>query len=474
MVLDLAVRDRRNRPIFDLRPEEVSITDNGAPAKLTGLQLVNGKQKSEPLITLLFDRPGMPASKRKSRDLLFGGSASGARVTSQRLRDAAERFLRAFPSDGFDFSVVDVWGRLQIEQEYTEDHKAINQAVLAAVKPAVYGTRVAANAVEQRVVQVAKTGQDAKGTAASTRERTLARTMYEAMQTSSHISKDQHLSLSLSCLLALVESQQSLPGRKAVVYFAPDTEASADSESGSSKDSRAKDAVHSIIGAANRAGVTIYVVLPDEPGDDDALETLLAISGMSAGSGVVDITAAGNPFMGSDNGMFANATTASKKQNTDAADDDLNQLARQTGGDVLNAGHAMSRPVKDLMRGLTNYYEASFVPASNVEDGSFHTTAFRTTRKGLRMRAQTGYLALPPNAGITETPQPFELPLMALLRRPKVPNDVDYRAAVLNMGHEDEDSVNLMALEVPVSALTVHEDTSTHLEFGSCIGAGDH
>jgi hypothetical protein len=80
------------------------------------------------------------------------------------------------------------------------------------------------------------------------------------------------------------------------------------------------------------------------------------------------------------------------------------------------------------------------------------------------MRAQTGYLALPASAGITMTPQPFELPLMALLKRPQLPAEVDYRAAVLAMGNQDEGSVNLLALEAPLSELTVHEDTSTHLD----------
>lgn len=470
VVLDLAVRDRRNRPILDLQPSEISITDNGAPAKLTNLQLVNGKQKNEPLITLLFDRPGLPASKkRNSEDMLFGGSPSAARETSRRLRDAATRFLKSAPADGFQFAVVDVWGRLQIQQEYTEDRKELEKAVLAAVKPEPAGTSVAENAIERRVVEVAKTGQDATGAAANTRERALARSLYSAMQTSSHISKDQHLSRSLACLLALVESQQSLPGRKAVVYFAPDNDSSTDSDSGSSKDSRAKDAMRSIIGAANRAGVNIYVVVPDEPVDDDALNTLLSLGGMSAtnSSTPVDITGAGNPLMGSDNGLYAMETTASaaaKKANTESTNDDLNELARQTGGDVFNSGVGMSKGVKGLVRGLTTYYEASFVPASTIEDGSFHTTAFKTTRKGLRMRAQTGYLALPPSAGINETPQPFELPLMALLKRPQLPAEVDYRAAVLAMGNQDEGSVNLLALETPLSELTVHEDTSTHLD----------
>lgn len=471
VVLDLSVHDWRNRPVLNLRPEEISITDNGVPAKLRTLHLVNGKEMDEPLITLLFDRPGLPAVKKKSvEDSLFGGSASAARETSRRLRDAGTRFLKGVPGSGFQVAVADVWGRLQIEQEFTTDRKQINQAVLAAVKPEPVGTRVEENTVEQHLVQIAKTGQSASGAAASTHERALARSMYAAMQTSSHIAKDQHLSRSLACLMALVESQQSLPGRKAIVYFVPDSEANVGSGDGLNKDSHAQDAMHSIIGAANRAGVNIYVVVPDQPVDDDALATVLAFGAMGAtySSASVDITGGGNPMMGADNGMYAMATTASsatKHSNMESsAGDDLNELARQTGGDVFNSGVGMSKGVKGLIRGLTTYYEASFVPSSDVQDGSFHTTAFRTTRKGLRMRAQTGYLALPPSAGITTAPQPFELPLMALLKQTQLRGEIDYRAEVLNMGHQEEGSVNLLALEVPVSALSVHEDSSTHLD----------
>ena len=116
--LDLAVRDRHNKPILDLKLQELAVADNGKPAKLTDLRLVNGEQQDEPLITLLFDRPGMDNIKKGSEDSLFDTSASAARGTSRELRQMASRFLNAFPSGGIQFAVVDVWGRLQIQQEY--------------------------------------------------------------------------------------------------------------------------------------------------------------------------------------------------------------------------------------------------------------------------------------------------------------------------------------------------------------------
>jgi len=45
--LDLTVRDRHNRPVFDLKPEEMPVTDNSKPAKLTEMRLVNGERLND-------------------------------------------------------------------------------------------------------------------------------------------------------------------------------------------------------------------------------------------------------------------------------------------------------------------------------------------------------------------------------------------------------------------------------------------
>jgi VWFA-related protein len=463
--LDLAIRDRHNRPILDLKPEELTVTDNGVPVKLTDLRLVNGEQHDEPLITLLFERPGMGDSKRRSEESLFDVSASAARETSRKLRQEGLRFVNAFPAGAFRFAVMDVWGRLQIQQEYSANRKAIAEGVSTAVQPEVYGTRVEANAVERRLAQVAKAGQDSTSAAVSVRERTLARSMYTALRTSSSIAKDQHLSPSQACLLALVEAQQSLPGRKAIVYFKSIAEGSGDPYQRSGKDSHAQDALKSIIGAANRSGVNIYVVLPYMLQDD---VQLFALSTADMVGGVDQLKPFAVPTQGSVAtmglnifGQAASATLATK--NNLSAQEDMGTLAKQTGGDVLIGSGRMTGRVKDLVRSQTMYYEASFVPPSGVEDGTFHTTAFRVSRRGLRMRARTGYLAMPPSAGITDPIQPFEVPLIAMLKRQELPADLDYRARVMQMEHVDEGNVGLLALEVPVSGVQVHTDTSTDL-----------
>jgi VWFA-related protein len=463
--LDLAVRDRHNKPVLDLKPQELSVTDNGARIPVNDLRLVNGKGQADPLITLFFERPGMTGGRKGSDDYMFGRSPNAARETSRQLRDAASKFLRAFPGSGVEVSVVDAWGRLQIQQGYTSDRKALTKAINAAVNPEVYGTRVVANAEEQRQIQIAKTGQDAGKPVGGTRQRALARTMYAAMRASSHVAKDQHLPLSLACLLALVEAQQSIPGQKAIAYFATPGEVSGGDSNWQSQDSHAKAAIRSIIGAANRAGVTIYVVIPDEVQDTSRIDAIYSMAGMnmSSNTGVVDITGNGNPMMGDTTALIM-ASMASPKLGTISAQENLNVLARQTGGDVLNASARMGGSIRSLLDGLTTYYEASFVPPTAIQDGSFHETAFKTSRRGLRMRARTGYLALPLSAGISEPPQPFELPLIAVLKQKELPREIDYRAGVLRMGLQEQGNVHLLALEVPVNGLEVREDVNTHLD----------
>lgn len=468
--LDLSVRDRHNEPVLDLKQGDITVTDNGKPAKLTDLKLMDGKGQEEPLITLFFDRPGMEDSKRRTEDSLFATSASAARESSKRLRQQANNLLKAFPASGFRFAVVDVWGRLQIQQEESDNRKATAEAVLTAIDPQVYGVKMEANALEQRLVRIAKTGQDSEGKVSNAWERTLARSMYTAMQTSGRVSKDQHLSQSQACLLALTEAQQSLPGRKAIVYFMSTEGGIGDPNVRSGKDSHGKEALNSIIGAANRAHVNIYVVLSDKlenPGDlitnswgNGSLAGRVGSMTSAAGTGM---SAGQASSMNNDAVSYSSGGVTGPSESVVAANEDMDRLATQTGGAVLYAGGHMTRPVKTLAENLTTYYEASFDPSAEVKDGSFHTTVFRATRRGLRMQGRRAYLAMPPNAGLADAPQPFELPLMALLKQQDLPRDLDYRAAVLNLERGSDGNVALVALETPVSGLELRTDASTNL-----------
>ena len=46
--LDLVVKDKKHNAILDLKPEDIEVTDNGTPVKLTGLHLVKADAGTSP------------------------------------------------------------------------------------------------------------------------------------------------------------------------------------------------------------------------------------------------------------------------------------------------------------------------------------------------------------------------------------------------------------------------------------------
>jgi VWFA-related protein len=471
VLLDLVVQDRRDRPIVDLQPEQIFITDNGAPVKLTSLRLVTGSHADPSLIALLFDRPGIAGKQEATQTDAIGMPATSVQELTKGLREAAQNLLKPFPQAGFQFAVLDVWGRLEMQQAYTADRKAVARAIVSAAEPGQYGVKATPPTAEARLAAVAKTGQDSSGVAIGAAERTLARSLNSAIGDSGRIVTSQHLSASLASLLALVESMQSLPGRKAVVYFT----IGGGAQSGLHNDSASKNALQSILGAANRAGVSIYVVRVSDLAAAHQLSSIMnGYDAMSLGADDVQrapsTNAAGVTTSGytlAKSAMFGGQDEfrqiASAQSGQNGVHDALDGLATGTGGVSVAAGEDLAKPAKELVRDLSTYYEASYAPPAGLQDGSFHSTGVKVLRAGLKVRARSGYLALPRNAGITEPPQPFEVPLMALLARPAAPADVNFRATVIHIGHQEEGDLSLVAVQVPVDNIETREDSSTHL-----------
>ena len=56
---DLAVHDKHHKAVLDLKPEDITITDEGTPVKLNAFHLVRGDATSGHMITLVFIRSVM-------------------------------------------------------------------------------------------------------------------------------------------------------------------------------------------------------------------------------------------------------------------------------------------------------------------------------------------------------------------------------------------------------------------------------
>lgn len=399
--MDLVVHDKANKPVLDLQPQDISITDSNEAVSLTRLHLVSGKQSDASRILLLFNRPGFDAQQKSSKDF--------AQQTSKGLKDAAAKFLKTLPENDFQFSVLDVWGRLQAQQEFTSDRKQVMAAIADAVQPGQIGIAVEPNTTEQKLDHVTQSGSDPSGASVDAGTRLQDQALAEAIFQSVAIVNEKQVSANLASLQALAQSGRESGGRTAIVYFTTSPDLIGDSLSPSSE-KRTKDAIQSIVGAANRAGLSIYVVRMDEHSGDTG-DALNSYANMSAGSSNPSPIAAPSAKGGASNGpnssgysmavagQFASSSEfrylASRQSDTTPVPGSLDSLVRGTAGYSFAKDDNFSAPVGELVFDLTTYYEASFVPAAKSADGSFHAVVIKPNRAGLKVRSGVGYSASP-------------------------------------------------------------------------------
>jgi VWFA-related protein len=437
VTLDLIAHDKKNNPVLDLKSSDITITDSGADVKLTDLRLISGQPGADHLISLVFDQLDASAAKNA--------------------RDVAAKILKIIPASGFSFSVLNVDGRLRLFQEFTVDRTAITRAVSAATARSLEDKPQDDASPEKELISVAQTGADSSGTRVSASDRNIAQVMLYGLQDSQRIMQDQHAQPCLAGLLALAHAQRRIRGRKVVIFFAQ----------GLKTDANATDMLRSITVAANRAGLSIYVIDKDAV-DQKAMAGLLqtaAIGGATSFNAQNPApTGPGTPHgaygpgmiteIGEQYGRFENDGLSGHK-------DPLTQLAIDTGGAHLMSEDGLKKPLHQVIADMTSYYEASYVPPNQNYDGQFRPVAVKPLRKGLKMQSRSGYFALPPDSGMGI--RPFEAPLLKILAEPQFPQDVKFRVRVLRLGDMPSGNENALVVEVPESQLETRDDPNSNL-----------
>src|SRR5450432_1721423 len=68
VTLNLMVRDKKGKPVLDLKPEDIAVTDGGTPVKIANIRFVASEHGGEHFLTLVFDRLDLAAS-HNARDI---------------------------------------------------------------------------------------------------------------------------------------------------------------------------------------------------------------------------------------------------------------------------------------------------------------------------------------------------------------------------------------------------------------------
>ncbi|MGH9529953.1 MAG: hypothetical protein ACRD2S_08565, partial [Terriglobales bacterium] len=242
-----------------------------------------------------------------------------------------------------------------------------------------------------------------------------------------------------------------------VIYFAQ----------GMKLDSDGKDMLRSIIGTANRGDVTIYAIDTNaiDPGAGQGLMATVAIGNVMSNNAMhpppTGPDAPHGPYGAGLATQISDQLVRVENEGLAGYRDPLLELAAATGGAYIGAADSLKKPLQLLIKDMTTYYEASYVPSIQSYDGRFRAVIVRPARKGFKIQSRAGYFALPPDSD--SGMRPFEVPLLKILSEPRLPSDLNFRSGVFRMGDLPDGNANELAVEVPLSELQIHEDADTRL-----------
>ena len=441
---DLVVRTKHHQPVLNLGASQLAVTDDGTPVQLSALRLVKADSGSQHLVMLVFDRLNPDAAKAA--------------------RKVAERILAAIPQSGYIFAVLQVNGRLRLLQSWTPDRALVGAAVTEATPPTLAPPPPGMTPAEKTLV--ASLNSDAL--TFSTAERADGKVMLDALEQSQRNLEQHQGTLSLSALQALIVSDRVLSGRKFIFYFSMDAAWNSD----------ARDIVRSIVGLANRSGVTIGIVdaSPFDSQMNSYMESSMASSilGNTAGSGGQTAFGGGTAATAGYGGGAATSPGGGGGMNLVAShyvsdyefgnvtsdQSPLAAMASGTGGIYISGSRGWNNQLRNLHEDLSAWYQASWVPPIKDYDGQFRPVKLHALRKGLVIRARSGYFAVPPTSSEI---RPFEMPLLNLLAEASLPTGVAFHSGVLHLGALPDGDAAELVVQVPVSQLEIHQDANTHI-----------
>jgi VWFA-related protein len=450
VVLDLIVRDKKGKPIADLKPEDLTVFDNGAKQSLLSFRLVSGPEaisKTGAKTTL------DPLRQARLVTLAFEATTEADR--RKLARSAALDLVKGDQGENVFYSVVTINTRLNVLQRFTSDKAALTAAIQRATE-GLGGPQIASesdailaelqrnlggqNGAVQSADVLATASQTASQTVSNGSEALqakLASVMLDMLRMDTAVGA-QGSRLTLSALRALVEGQRSMPGRKSILYFTSGIYLSPELDA----------QFRNLLSTANRNNVTFYSV--DTRGVMISAQNAAARSQLAgaARASATTMTQTSGPVT-KDQVMSSDNAEVSARSNVQES---IRDLAESTGGFLIGESNDLRQPLRHVNEEISTYYELTFNPGIQNYDGSYHKLSVSAGRKDLVIHSRSGYVALSPEARASGL-QAFEVALLEMLSSGKQLDDVRFRSGPVLLQSRPQGRTVLVLVEVPLHEL---------------------
>ena len=478
VLLDAVVRDKKERLIRNLRADEVRVLEDGVPQKLQAFRFTDIDADEQQAHSAPPGAPAMagaaapngpalnPLHNLNIVTIVFERMGPRSRLYAQQ---AAAQFLaNEFRSNTYG-GVFSLDYKLNALQPYTNNQDLLRHAITRATTGNYTEFRKdSENVLNNLGVEIYFNGTGIQMTPAGGDPFQSAGAATQGAE-SAGLSSDGQMALAnvvwkqmemvnygagrreLDGLLSLVQAQASLPGRKTVLLLSE----------GLVVPWQAENMFQAIIGAANRANVSIYCVdvtglSVRSPGtaNTDLLRTAAQISQNQKNFDQPEVATNidGQKDMAKQDEVVNMSLSANPQQA-------MANLAEATGGFLIANTNDTAKPMHRVMEDVRAHYELSYIPTSQNYDGHFRKIEVQVTRAGAQVHTRTGYFALPLLAG--DVLHPFEMAALEALNAKPQPNAFAYRAQAVPFRSTPNAVQYSMVFQVPMQNLSYREDKQT-------------
>jgi len=402
VTLDVAVTDKRHRPVHNLTAKDFTVLEAGVPQKIESFNSGSASlPRSEPKSGS--DKKGASAENPdKHRDANASQRFAGYRFISIAIdntsveaanRDAVERAVARYVRERLQtddlIAIYSIGDSLALVQPFTNDREKLLKASGTAVRGQL--ATDAATVREEASKEVERAARSI-GTGSPVEQADKAsRGVFDSYNDVSDYFQAQSLFRSLH---AIIDVQRNLTGRKSLILFSQ----------GATLPPSAGYAVDGVGSAANSVGVSVYVIDP---------------SGLSVGEGPRGYDPRGNLglptkqrpdiYGGEDPTRVRdgeNGLERALKRSLATAPADrvglLKRLSDQTGGITVTNNNDLFDGLGMIDTDARAHYSIAYVPNNQDFDGRFREITVKVTNPELSVRTRHGYYAVKSEAAITD------------------------------------------------------------------------
>ncbi len=410
VVIDAVVTDRRNRLVGDLTAEDFTVYEDGVPQKLVSFEVRRGIPASSRGTPRRAQEPAGPVSEaaappRTLTILLLDYSTT--ELPNQRLvREAATRYVRERMQPGELLAVFALGTSLRFLTDFTNDREVL----LAALRTRdVHGAAVAGERTDLNEIAAGRGGlsltltgvpepsvssgpgaaaiASGMGGPASAAAEAMALRRIAAQYAVLRSAMEQRQTRGvLTAIRAIALGVRHLEGRKSLVLFSQ----------GFVVPQALWSELQSVVDAANRSQLAIYAI------DARGLETrqlsgaLVPRDELTAALGQSEDER--NPLAGQERMRAQGGETVFDRAGQvghDLPESALRYLAASTGGFLIRNTNDLFQGLARVSEEMQTYYVLTYRPSNSNWDGKFRQVRVEVRNPQLRVRARSGYYAIP-------------------------------------------------------------------------------